>query len=178
MPHLVHGRLKKTKNNFLKTIVMQNCFLSETRNLWFRAFKQLNPPPAPPKTNSVRATALHVRTWTKRNQIRSISLYNKTFLCSLNVSNLNSLATVTFEDFIRPIPYMKDLKDQQQLQVIKGIGVVYGFVIMGISFGVGLLSGVIESSMLVTSATSGPLLGVFILAILVPCCNWKVSTLV
>lgn len=45
---------------------------------------------------------------------------------------------------------------------------------MGISFGVGLLSGVIESSMLVTSATSGPLLGVFILAMLIPCCNWKV----
>lgn len=45
---------------------------------------------------------------------------------------------------------------------------------MGISFGVGLLSGVIESSMLVTSATSGPLLGVFVLAMLIPCCNWKV----
>ncbi|KAF2882368.1 hypothetical protein ILUMI_23788 [Ignelater luminosus] len=92
---------------------------------------------------------------------------------SLNVSNLNSLATVTFEDFLRPIPHLKDLKDKHQLYAIKAIGIVYGFVIMGISFGVGLLSGVIESSMLVTSATSGPLLGVFILAILVPCCNWK-----
>nr|CAD7410763.1 unnamed protein product [Timema cristinae] len=44
---------------------------------------------------------------------------------------------------------------------------------MGVSFGVGLLSGVIESSMLMTSATSGPLLGVFVLAMLFPCANWK-----
>lgn len=95
------------------------------------------------------------------------------FIYSLNVSNLNSLATVTFEDFVRPS--FKELNDKQQLFAIKAISVVYGFLIMGISFGVGLLSGVIESSMLVTSATSGPLLGVFILAMLVPCCNWKVS---
>jgi hypothetical protein len=45
---------------------------------------------------------------------------------------------------------------------------------MGISFGVATLSGVIESSMLMTSATSGPLLGVFLLAMLFPCVNWKV----
>lgn len=97
----------------------------------------------------------------------------RAFYSSLNVSNLNSLSTVTFEDFIRP--YYKELKDKHQLYAIKAISVVYGFVIMGISFGVGLLSGVIESSMLVTSATSGPLLGVFLLAMLVPRCNWKVS---
>ncbi|KAK9889562.1 hypothetical protein WA026_006936 [Henosepilachna vigintioctopunctata] len=101
------------------------------------------------------------------------SLFNGAL--SLNVSNLNSLATVTFEDFLRPIPYLKGLKDSHQLLTIKGIGVVYGFVIMGIAFGVGLLDGVIESSMLVTSATSGPLLGVFLLALLIPCANWKGS---
>ncbi|XP_057651521.1 sodium-coupled monocarboxylate transporter 1 [Diorhabda carinulata] len=99
------------------------------------------------------------------------SLFNGAL--SLNVSNLNSLATVTFEDFVRPIPIFKDMKDSKQLWTIKFIGVVYGLVIMGISFGVGLLDGVIESSMLVTSATSGPLLGVFVMALLIPCANWK-----
>ncbi|CAG9838296.1 unnamed protein product [Diabrotica balteata] len=97
------------------------------------------------------------------------SLFNGAL--SLNVSNLNSLATVTFEDFVRPL--FKDMKDSRQLWSIKFIGVVYGLVIMGISFGVGLLDGVIESSMLVTSATSGPLLGVFVMALLIPCANWK-----
>ncbi|XP_046753749.1 sodium-coupled monocarboxylate transporter 1 [Diprion similis] len=92
---------------------------------------------------------------------------------SLAVSNLNSLATVTWEDFFSQIPALSNLKDTQQLNIIKFLSILYGFVIMGVSFLVGMLSGVIESSMLMTSATSGPLLGVFILAMLVPCANWK-----
>ncbi|EZA55610.1 hypothetical protein DMN91_009076 [Ooceraea biroi] len=92
---------------------------------------------------------------------------------TLAVSNLNSLATVTFEDFLSHIPALSDLRDTQQVRVIKIIGVIYGLLIIGISFLVAMLSGVIESSMLMTSATSGPLLGVFILAMLVPCANWK-----
>ncbi|XP_015594854.1 sodium-coupled monocarboxylate transporter 1 isoform X2 [Cephus cinctus] len=92
---------------------------------------------------------------------------------TLAVSNLNSLATVTFEDFLGQIPALSGLKDKHQLRAIKIIGVIYGFIIMGVSFLVGMLSGVIESSMLMTSATSGPLLGVFLLAMLVPCANWK-----
>lgn len=99
------------------------------------------------------------------------SLFNGAL--SLNVSNLNSLATVTFEDFIRPLPFLKGMKDSQQLLAIKLISVVLAFIIMGMAFAVGLLDGVIESSMLVTSATSGPLLGVFIMAMLIPCANWK-----
>jgi len=92
---------------------------------------------------------------------------------TLAVSNLNSLATVTFEDFLSHIPALSDLRDTQQVRMIKVIGVIYGLLIIGISFLVAMLSGVIESSMLMTSATSGPLLGVFILAMLVPCANWK-----
>lgn len=92
---------------------------------------------------------------------------------TLAVSNLNSLATVTFEDFLSQIPAMRNLKDTQQLHAIKIIGFIYGLLIIGISFLVAMLSGVIESSMLMTSATSGPLLGVFLLAMLVPCANWK-----
>lgn len=92
---------------------------------------------------------------------------------TIAVSNLNSLATVTFEDFLSQIPALSNLKDRQQLQLIKLIGVIYGVLIIGASFLVAMLSGVIESSMLMTSATSGPLLGVFVLAMLVPCANWK-----
>ncbi|XP_068978003.1 sodium-coupled monocarboxylate transporter 1 isoform X3 [Bombus flavifrons] len=92
---------------------------------------------------------------------------------TLAVSNLNSLATVTFEDFLSQIPALRELKDKQQLHLIKAISVIYGVLIIGVSFLVAMLSGVIESSMLMTSATSGPLLGVFVLAMLVPCANWK-----
>ena len=92
---------------------------------------------------------------------------------TLAVSNLQSLATVTFEDFLSQMPTFSNLKDTRQLYLIKVIGLIYGLLIIGISFLVGMLPGVIESSMLMTSATSGPLLGVFVLAMLVPCANWK-----
>lgn len=91
------------------------------------------------------------------------------------MSILNSLATVAFEDFVRPLPCIKGMKDSQQLVCIKVISVIFAFIIMGVAFLIGMLEGVIESSMLVTSATSGPLLGVFIMAILIPVANWKVS---
>uniref|UniRef100_A0A1I8Q3V8 Sodium/solute symporter n=1 Tax=Stomoxys calcitrans TaxID=35570 RepID=A0A1I8Q3V8_STOCA len=93
-------------------------------------------------------------------------------LCMM-VSNLNSLATVVWEDFLTLIPKFKNLADRQQLSLIKAVTVVCGILIMGVAFGVGLLSGVIESSMMAFSATSGPLLGCFILAMLVPIANWK-----
>lgn len=92
---------------------------------------------------------------------------------SLNVSNLQSLATVVWEDFLSQMPQFKGLSDKQQLSIIKVVGVIFGILTMGIAFCVGLLSGVIESSMLAFSATSGPLLGVFVLAMLIPIANWK-----
>ncbi|XP_070493909.1 sodium-coupled monocarboxylate transporter 1-like [Chironomus tepperi] len=99
------------------------------------------------------------------------TLFNSALI--LNVSNLNSLATVTWEDFLSHLPQFKGMPDKKQLKIIKFIGSVYGLMIMGVGFSVQLLSGVIESAQLMTSATSGPLLGVFLLAILVPFANWK-----
>ncbi|KOB64367.1 Sodium/solute symporter, partial [Operophtera brumata] len=68
------------------------------------------------------------------------------------VSNVNSLATVTWEDFVSAAAPFKGISDKQQLTIIKIIGVIYG-------------------SLLVTSATSGALLGVFTLAALCPVAN-------
>ncbi|XP_014222164.1 sodium-coupled monocarboxylate transporter 1 isoform X1 [Trichogramma pretiosum] len=99
------------------------------------------------------------------------TLFNSSL--TITVSILNSLATVTFEDFLSQIPAMHNLRDNQQLKIIKSLAIVYGLLVIGVSFLVGKLPGVIESSMLMTSATSGPLLGAFILAMLVPCANWK-----
>lgn len=44
---------------------------------------------------------------------------------------------------------------------------------MGLAYIVGMFSGVIEISMFVNAATSGTLIGVFILAMLVPFANGK-----
>lgn len=45
---------------------------------------------------------------------------------SFLVSNVNSLATVTWEDFVSAAPPFKGISDKQQLTVIKIIGVIYG----------------------------------------------------
>lgn len=92
---------------------------------------------------------------------------------NLVVSILNSLATVTWEDFISQLPQFKNCNDRQQLLAIKSMCAIYGVLTVGVAFGVGMFSGVIESSQLMTSATSGPLLGVFLLAMLFPSVNWK-----
>lgn len=93
---------------------------------------------------------------------------------SLNVSNINSLATVTWEDFLSQLPRFRDVVDKKQLHFIKYIGVMYAFIILGFAFCVGFLSGVIETAMMTSSATTGPLVGVFLLAVFVPIANWKV----
>lgn len=93
---------------------------------------------------------------------------------SVSVSNVNSLAIVTWEDFVSQIPRFRKVTDQTQLRGIKVIGVIYSVLVMGIAFSVGLLSGVIETAMLTSSATTGPLVGVFLLAMFVPISNWKV----
>ncbi|XP_048001659.1 sodium-coupled monocarboxylate transporter 1 [Leguminivora glycinivorella] len=99
------------------------------------------------------------------------SLFNGAL--SFLVSNVNSLATVTWEDFVSAAPAFQGISDKQQLTVIKIIGVIYAIIIMCLSLCVGMVGGVIEGSMLVTSATSGALLGVFVLATLCPIANGK-----
>lgn len=42
------------------------------------------------------------------------------------VSNVNSLATVTWEDFVSHAPAFRGLDDTKQLIVIKSIAVIYG----------------------------------------------------
>ncbi|VVC34916.1 Sodium/solute symporter [Cinara cedri] len=89
------------------------------------------------------------------------------------VSNLNSISTVAWEDFVSQIPIFKGATEINQLWCIKGISVISGIIVMGVAFIVAHSSGVIDASQLMTSATSGPLLGVFILAMFFPSVNWK-----
>ncbi|XP_050681923.1 sodium-coupled monocarboxylate transporter 1 [Leptidea sinapis] len=99
------------------------------------------------------------------------SLFNGAL--SFLVSNMNSLSTVTWEDFVSAAPAFRGITDKQQLTIIKIIGVIYALMIMGLSLCVGMVNGVIEANLLVTSATSGALLGVFLLGALFPMANGK-----
>ncbi|EEB10804.1 sodium/iodide cotransporter, putative [Pediculus humanus corporis] len=92
---------------------------------------------------------------------------------SLALASLNSMGTVAWEDFLKRIPLFKNFNDRQELITIKILTTFFGILIIGVAFGVATLPGLIESSMLMTSASSGPLLGVFVLASFFPYCNWK-----
>lgn len=70
------------------------------------------------------------------------TLFNSALL--LNVSNLNALATVTWEDFFRLSPKLKELDDKKQLYVIKFIGTVYAFIIFGVGVFIQFLPGIVE----------------------------------
>lgn len=91
------------------------------------------------------------------------------------MSTLNSLATVTWEDFLSPLNTFQKRSDRFQLVFIKSLGVMYAVLTMGVAFLVSLFSGVIEISMFVNAATSGTLVGVFLLAMLIPFANSKVN---
>ncbi|KPJ17850.1 Sodium-coupled monocarboxylate transporter 2 [Papilio machaon] len=99
------------------------------------------------------------------------SLFNGAL--SFLVSNINSLATVTWEDFVSAAPPFKGISDKKQLTIIKIIAILYAILIMCLSLCVGMVGGVVEGSLLVTSATSGALLGVFLLAAMFPVANGK-----
>jgi len=99
------------------------------------------------------------------------SLFNGAL--SFMVSNLNSLSTVLWEDFFAQIPMFQGFKDQKQVYIIKILGGICGLMIVGVAYVVAHMTGVIEAAMMMTSATSGPLLGVFVLALFLPASNWK-----
>lgn len=83
------------------------------------------------------------------------------------------MATVTWEDFLYHIPAFQKAADIKQLYAIKALGVIYCLITMGFVAAVAMMSGVIECANLTTSATAGPLVGVFILALLIPIANAK-----
>lgn len=86
------------------------------------------------------------------------------------------MATVTWEDFILPqLAKFKDIKDKQQLLAIKCLGVFYALVVGFSGYLVGLFPNITDCFMLTQSTLTGPTLGVFLLAILVPIANEKVN---
>lgn len=89
------------------------------------------------------------------------------------MSTLNSVATVSWEDFCTHIPSFRKFSDSKQLYAIKVLGVTYALICMGLAYVVSMFSGVIEISMFINASTSGTLVGVFFLAMLVPFANGK-----
>ena len=80
-------------------------------------------------------------------------------------SAINSLATVTLEDYIRP--WLPNLSDKQISVVLKFLAFSFGGVCIALAFLADLLgTGVLQASLTIFGVVGGPLLGLFTLGLL------------
>lgn len=87
---------------------------------------------------------------------------------------LDPLATIIWVDFLSSVPQLQRLTSYQQTIVIKFVVILLGIAVMFIAYSVSLTAGIIEATLLAFAATTGALLGVFLMAMLIPMANWKV----
>ncbi|XP_037079489.1 sodium-coupled monocarboxylate transporter 1-like [Pollicipes pollicipes] len=80
-------------------------------------------------------------------------------------SGLNSLAAITWQDFLSNINFFKSMSPVTQSWITRGI--------MGMAFMASQLGGVLQAAATVTGAVSGPVFGVFTLGIFIPFANGK-----
>ncbi|CAG7829113.1 unnamed protein product [Allacma fusca] len=86
-------------------------------------------------------------------------------------SGINSLAACTWEDFLKNISFFKNMSEGRQGIVTKIIGFIYGIITIGMGFVASKLGGVLQAAIVVNGAVAGPLLGVFLVGVLVPFVN-------
>ncbi|KAH7947628.1 hypothetical protein HPB52_014803 [Rhipicephalus sanguineus] len=93
-------------------------------------------------------------------------------------SGYNALAAVTWEDFMRP--WIKS-SEATALRITKLTAASYGLVSIAVAFLVGTMESIVQAASSLSGALCGPMVAVFVLGFLFPCCKKKgaiVGTLV
>lgn len=85
-------------------------------------------------------------------------------------SGFNSLAAVTWEDFLVK---WSNFTEKQAAYVTKSVAAFYGFLTIGMAFIAGRVGSILKAAFAMSGAFSGPLLGVFTMGVLLPFCNGK-----
>ncbi|XP_077482927.1 sodium-coupled monocarboxylate transporter 2-like [Amblyomma americanum] len=85
-------------------------------------------------------------------------------------SGFNSLAAVTWEDFVKK---WSTATEKQAAYITKSIACAYGVLTIGLAFLAGRVGSILKAAFAMSGALSGPLLGIFMLGMLVPSCNGK-----
>ena len=88
-------------------------------------------------------------------------------------TGLNSLAAIFLEDFLKPY-VSQPLTEKQTAIFMRSVVVVLGVICVALVFVVEKLGMVLQLSMTLSSVTSGPLFGVFVMGVLFPWINGKV----
>ncbi|MFO0954038.1 MAG: sodium/solute symporter [Isosphaeraceae bacterium] len=82
-------------------------------------------------------------------------------------AGINSLTSATLVDFIQRLGGRADRSEEQQLRIARGLTLFYGAVVIGLAFLMPYLGSLLEVSNSVIGLVGGPLLGLFLLGILV-----------
>lgn len=85
---------------------------------------------------------------------------------SATSSGINALTTATLVDFRQRLSH-KPLSERQQLRLARYLTIGYGALVILLAFGVGKLGALIEASNKAIGLVGGPLLGLFLLGMLV-----------
>ncbi|XP_068616101.1 sodium-coupled monocarboxylate transporter 1-like, partial [Brachionichthys hirsutus] len=85
-------------------------------------------------------------------------------------SSINALAAVTLEDLIKPYTNMSE---KHLFWMSKGLTFFYGILGIGMAGLASAMGTMMQESVVITSSTGGPLLGIFILGIFCPFVNSK-----
>ncbi|KAH7947281.1 hypothetical protein HPB52_009747 [Rhipicephalus sanguineus] len=85
-------------------------------------------------------------------------------------SGYNSLAAVTWEDFLRPC---METSESTALKITKVTAATYGILSMLIAFLVGTMESIMQAGLTMGGALCGPRVAIFTLGLLFPCCKKK-----
>lgn len=85
-------------------------------------------------------------------------------------SGYNSLAAVTWEDFMRP--WIKT-SESCTLRITKLTAATYGIISISVAFLVGTMDSIVQAATSLSGAMCGPMVAVFVLGFLFPCCKKK-----
>lgn len=85
-------------------------------------------------------------------------------------SGFNSLAAVTWEDFVKK---WSNVTEKQASYITKAMASVFGLLTIGLAFLAGRVGSILKAAFAMSGALSGPLLAVFMLGVLFPFCNGK-----
>uniref|UniRef100_A0A131XL39 Putative sodium/solute symporter n=1 Tax=Hyalomma excavatum TaxID=257692 RepID=A0A131XL39_9ACAR len=85
-------------------------------------------------------------------------------------SGFNSLAAVTWEDFL--VRHLS-LTPRQEAYVTKVVAATYGLLTVGLAFVAGTVGSILKAAFAMSGALSGPLLAVFTMGLLLPLSNKK-----
>jgi sodium-coupled monocarboxylate transporter 8/12 len=88
-------------------------------------------------------------------------------------SGLNSLAAVTWEDFLAKIPGFPELRSDVRAGIIRFLAVWYGILSIALAFVAQHMGSILPATITALGALSGPLGAIFVMGLLMPFINRK-----